>query len=353
MKKYWIVFLLSLTLLTSAFMYNRSKKDADRQNLVALDSFIKDSELVKLTTKDGKDKKPRVLRKLYTKDALDTMPVPSIDSRFLKALESQLVFLRSYNEETYGNLKIEADQLEDVIDIFRNAKSHKQLASALDAYQLCGDGKGNILFTGYYSPIITASKKRDDVYDFPIYISPSLESGKSKNDKDNLKVAYVRNNEDIRTMRTEGLAYLKFSSDERVLVSFDGDFHSVELENSDTKKVFTVFTEREKPKPVGAAKVPLTTDLTIAVDNNYIPLGSVLLAQVPILDEGGNLVRHEYRFVLAQDTGGKIKGASHIDLYMGEGQTGKDRIQYMNKYGKLWLLLPKEKEEKKILAQNL
>lgn len=340
-------------------MYNRSKKEADRQNLVALDSFIRDSELVKLT-KDGKDKKPRVLRKLYTKDLIDTMKLPSIESKFIKALENQLVFLRHQDEETYGNLKIDADQLEDVIDIFRNAKSHKQLSSVLDAYQLCGDGKGNILFTGYYSPIIPASKKRDDTYDYPIYIAPSLEnSNNKKSDNDNLKVVFVRNNDDVKTMRTEGLAYLKFSSDERILVSFDGDFHSVESENSDENKpkkiltTYTVFTERDKHKPVGAAKVPLTTDLTIAVDNNYIPLGSVLLAQVPILDEAGNLIRQEYRFVLAQDTGGKIKGASHIDLYMGEGQTGKDRIQYMNKYGKLWLLLPKEKEEKKVLAQNL
>ncbi len=365
MKKYWIIFLCSLSLLTSAFVYNRSKKDADRQNLVALDSFIRDSDNIK-STQDGKAKRPRILRKLYTKDLIDSMRLPAVESKFIKALQNQVAFLRNFESETYGNLKIEADQLEDVLDIFRSAKSHEQLAAALDAYQICGDGKGNVQFTGYYSPVISASRKRDDTYDFPIYLAPSTEALKYKDsDKNNLKVAFVRNTEDIKAMRTEGLAYLKFSDDDRVLVSFDGDFHSVESEKEELshdlteakpKKVlttYTVFTQREKPKPVGAAKVPLTTDLTVAVDNNYIPLGSVLLAQIPILDDKGNLIRQEYRFVLAQDTGGKIKGAAHVDLYMGEGQTGKDRIQHMNKYGKLWLLLPKEKEEKKILAQNL
>lgn len=315
---------------------------------------------------DGRNKKPKVLRKLYTKDVIDALKFTPIEPKFLKAMENQKVFLRKFEDKTYGDLKIEADKLEEVLDIFRFAKSGEQLMETLDAYQICGDGKGNVKYTGYYSPVISASRKRDDAYNQPIYLSSSTVSSKENNKKGgNLKIAYVRSSEDIRSMRMEGLAYLKFSNDDRILVSFDGDFHSIEsdieeishdLTDDKPKKVlttYTVFTQKEKPKPVGAAKVPLTTDLTIAVDERYIPLGSILLAQVPILDENGNLLRQEYRFVLAQDTGSKIKGTSHVDLYMGEGQKGKDRIHYMNKFGKLWLLLPKEKESTKLVAQNL
>jgi membrane-bound lytic murein transglycosylase A len=328
--------------------------------------LVNNTDDVKIA-KSGKDRKPRVLRKLYTKDLIDTMRLPSINSQLLKALEYQKAFLRQFQDETLGDLKVEADQLEEVFEIFRTAKSSDDLANALDAYQICGDGKGNVKFTGYYSPIISASRKRDDTYNEPIYLAPSTEDiqeNTSKN-KGGLKVAYVKSSEDIKVMRMEGIAYLKFSNDDRILVSFDGDSHSVEsdkveishnLVDEAPKKVFTtysVFTQREKPKPVGAAKVPLTTDLTVAVDPNYIPLGGVLLAKVPILDEEGNLIRQEYRFILAQDTGGRIKGAAHVDLYMGEGQNGKDRIHYMNKYGKIWLLLPKEKKQTKLVAQNL
>ncbi len=366
MKNYWIAFLSSLSLLTSAFVYHQVKKNSDQQNGLALDSLVNDTDDVKIA-RSGKDKKPRVLRKLYTKDLIDTMRLPAVNSKLLKALEYQKVFLKQFQDESLGDLKVDVEQLEEVFEIFRTAKSPEDLADALDAYQICGDGKGNVKFTGYYSPVISASRKRDDIYNEPIYLAPSTEDIQEniKKNKGGLKVAYVRNSEDVKAMRMEGIAYLKFSNDDRILVSFDGYSHSVESEQAEIghdltdeepKKILTtycVFTQRERPKPVGAAKVPLTIDLTVAVDPNYIPLGSVLLAKVPVLDDDGNLIRQEYRFVLAQDTGSKIKGTAHVDLYMGEGQKGKDRIHFMNKYGKIWLLLPKEKKETKLVAQNL
>ena len=155
----------------------------------------------------------------------------------------------------------------------------------------------------------------------------------------------------------------QFPDGEKRLVAFDGDYRKVyeEVDNelgneSEPKKVLARYTsvmstKYEKSKPMGAAKIPLTSDVTVAVDNDYIPLGAVLLAEVPILDEQGNLIRMDLRFVLAQDTGSKIQGTGHVDLYMGEGDGAKNRIKNMNKYGRVWLLLPKEKT--KILAQNL
>ena len=107
---------------------------------------------------------------------------------------------------------------------------------------------------------------------------------------------------------------------------------------------------------MGVSKVPLTSDFTIAVDDNYIPLGSVLLAEIPILSANGSLIRTEMRFVVAQDRGSKIKGVSHVDLYMGEGDDAKERIKNMHKYGHIWLLLPKNAEpaaRNKALAQKL
>ncbi len=360
MKKYWILFSASLTLATASFILYRSTKESDRQPQVALDSLLPNTEIIKVAH-TGKDVKSRVLRKLYTKDRIDTLNLPKIDSKFLKAMENQVVFLKNAHDENFNGLEVEADHLEETLEIFRSSKTPEQLAAALDAYQICGDGKGNVKFTGYYSPIISARRKQDSEYEHPVYLSDE-----SKNN--GLKVVYVRNSEEIRSMRMEGVAYLQFAEGDKQLVAFDGDFHTVEtireesnhdltsLDDSKPQKVkatYTVFTEKDVVKPIGAGKVPLTTDYSIAVDDNYIPLGAILLAQVPILDEKGNLIRQEYRFVLAQDVGGKIKGAGHIDLYMGEGEKAKHRIQNMNKFGKLWLLLPKQKTETKLVAQNL
>ncbi len=362
MKNYWLAFLSSLFLLTTGIIYHQVNKNRQQPTL---DSLVNDIQIVKVA-KNGKDKKQKVLRKLYTKDLIDTMTLPNVSAKFIKAMENQKAFLRHFETETYGDLKVSAGQIEDVLEVFRSSKSAADLSEALEAYQICGDGKGNVKFTGYYSPIVQASHKRNATYNEPIYLAPSTENSAEPTAKikDRLNVVYVKSEEDIKAMRMEGLAYLKFSENDRVLVSFEGGSHNIEsdqeesdhdLTTTEPKKVLTnysVFTQRDKWKPVGAAKVPLVTDLTIAVDEEYIPLGSVLLAKVPILDEAGNLIRHEYRYVLAQDTGSRIRGTAHIDLYMGEGDKGKERIKYMNKYGKIWLLLPKAKETK-LVAQNL
>jgi membrane-bound lytic murein transglycosylase len=156
-------------------------------------------------------------------------------------------------------------------------------------------------------------------------------------------------------MQLEGVAYLQFPDGERRVVAYDGDSRKIES-NDDESGYTSVFTQRDKNRAMGVAKVPLTTDFTVAVDANYIPLGSVLLAEIPILDGNGNLVRSEMRFVVAQDKGSKIKGISHVDLYMGEGDGAKNRIKDMNKYGRMWLLLPKTSEKdkpSKSLAQKM
>ena len=44
---------------------------------------------------------------------------------------------------------------------------------------------------------------------------------------------------------------------------------------------------------VGSGAVPLTAGHSIAVDTNYIPLGSCMLAAVPIIQKN-RVIRHEY-----------------------------------------------------------
>ena len=102
-----------------------------------------------------------------------------------------------------------------------------------------------------------------------------------------------------------------------------------------------VYFNKSKKEPSGAAGVPLTGMVSVAVDKRYIPLGSTLLAAVPILDENDNFIGHEYRIVTAQDVGGAIKGKGRMDFFCGTGEAGKKRSGAMNHYGKVWLLLPK------------
>jgi membrane-bound lytic murein transglycosylase A len=357
MKNYWIAFLTTLLMAVTTVMVRRSKKESDRpQNAIALDSLIPNTET--LAPIIPVQKKKRVLNNIYTKVAIDSLKLPSINAKFLSALDNQMALLKRADDQKIGDLEVEADKMAQVVDIFRKAKSQKELSTALDAYQIKGDDqKGNVRFTGYYSPVISARRKADAVYKYPVYLA------KTSNKDDEMTLAYVRDRNDVKSMCVEGVAYLQFPDGEKRLVAFDGEYRKVyeEVENdvaseSEPKKILARYTsvmstKYEKSKPMGAAKVPLTSDITVAVDEDYIPLGAVLLAEIPILDEKGNLIRMDLRFVLAQDTGSKIQGTGHVDLYMGEGDGAKNRIKNMNKYGRIWMLLPKEKS--KVLAQNL
>ena len=361
MRNYWIAFFTTLTIAVTTVMLTRSKKGTSRQQTdIALDSFIPDYTVLTRSIVPVQKKK-RALNNIYTKVAIDSLKLPSINAKFLTALDNQVALLKKADDQKIGDLEVEADKMTQVVDIFRKAKSQKELTAALDAYQIKGDDqKGNVRFTGYYSPVVSARRKADAVYKYPVYLAKT-------NKDDEMTLAYVRDRQDVRSMCVEGVAYLQFPDGEKRLVSFNGDYRKVyeevdndtdhDLTNNDGgKKVLTHYTsvmstKYEKSRPMGAAKIPLTSDVTVAVDEDYIPLGAVLLAEVPILDEQGNVIRMDLRFVLAQDTGSKIQGTGHVDLYMGEGDSAKNRTKNMNKYGRIWLLLPKEKT--KVLAQNL
>lgn len=47
------------------------------------------------------------------------------------------------------------------------------------------------------------------------------------------------------------------------------------------------------------------------------------------------------RLVLAQDTGGAIRGAIRADLFWGFGAAAGDAAGRMRQQGQMWLLLPK------------
>lgn len=350
MKKYFFYvfsFAVGLTFLAMSFGTDlQPNTNAD----VALNSLIPDLEAVKISQSGKEDKRDRVLRKLYTKSPINLLQLPTIESRLLCALGSQSQLVKqNIGERKYGNITVNSSDLLQVVETLRRLKKSDQLTDWVDAYQICGsDMRGNVRFTGYYSPTIDASYKKTDELSTPVYLAGNQENTYS--------IVYVRNQEDVHRMRLEGYAYLVFGNGRRDLLSYEGNSRTVC--DDDGKKsycpIFSLKTFNDKNKPVGASNhVPLTSDITVAVDEEYIPMGSVLMAEIPVVDERGNLVRKDLRFVLAQDKGSAIRGAGHIDLYMGEGEGAKNRIRNMNKYGKVWLLLPKSTDANSALAQNL
>ncbi len=94
--------------------------------------------------------------------------------------------------------------------------------------------------------------------------------------------------------------------------------------------------------PLGAAGVPLTPGRSLAVDNRFIPLGAPLWLEssAPAATPGAPDERLR-RLVIAQDTGGAIRGPVRGDLYWGAGADAEWVAGHMRSSGRLFLLLPR------------
>ena len=84
--------------------------------------------------------------------------------------------------------------------------------------------------------------------------------------------------------------------------------------------------------PPGALGIPLTPRVSVAADPRFVPLGAPLwLAGTP----GGA------RLVVAQDTGGAIKGANRVDMFWGAGTEARTAAGSMSAAATATLLLPR------------
>jgi len=94
--------------------------------------------------------------------------------------------------------------------------------------------------------------------------------------------------------------------------------------------------------PVGSLGVPLTNEYSLAVDVRTVPLGApVFLATTRPLDD-----TPLNRLMLAQDTGGAIKGAVRADFFWGFGEQAGVQAGRMKQKGQLWVLFVKGTEPK-------
>ena len=90
------------------------------------------------------------------------------------------------------------------------------------------------------------------------------------------------------------------------------------------------------PGPLGALGVPLTARRSIAVDPRFIPLGAPVFLATTLPNSRQPL----NRLMLAQDTGGAIRGAVRADFFWGFGDEAAALAGRMRQSGKVWVLLP-------------
>ena len=109
-----------------------------------------------------------------------------------------------------------------------------------------------------------------------------------------------------------------------------------ELLHSNPSYIFFTVRDSTLPGPLGSLQVPLTAERSVAVDRKYIPLGVPLWLDTTLLKDGPTY----RRLVLAQDTGGAIKGPLRVDVYFGQGTEAERLAGRMREQGRIYVLLP-------------
>jgi membrane-bound lytic murein transglycosylase A len=111
-----------------------------------------------------------------------------------------------------------------------------------------------------------------------------------------------------------------------------------EMLNHNASYVFFRELPSDSPGPLGALGVPLTARRSIAVDPRFVPLG----APVYVATTWPNSTKPLNRLVLAQDTGGAIRGAVRADFFWGFGAEATREAGRMRQPLLMWVLLPKD-----------
>jgi membrane-bound lytic murein transglycosylase A len=338
---------------------------------------------------DGKRTGGQIFKSVFNEWHLSDLQLPAIDGAVVDALEQQYRLLKSFRQrrnQKVGNLQINLEQLERVVLMLREWQYTYpfDLADELQAYQLRGsDSKGNVRYTGYFTPAVKVSSQESEDFRFPIYRKPEnwvgpfpsrqLIDGPKKVLKDRgLEIAYAADLMQVYFMQLQGSGMIQFPNGRQEYLGYDGtnrhpfrslarylQQHEPDFNDALTMQgISTYLNDRPamrdsvlsqnpsytffkplKSRPLGAGNVSLTAGHSIAVDTRYIPLGSVLLAEIPKIGKDGKVVGFEYRYLFAQDTGGQVDGPGHVDLYFGEGEEGAKAASAMHHFGRLFLLL--------------
>ena len=111
-----------------------------------------------------------------------------------------------------------------------------------------------------------------------------------------------------------------------------------DLLNSNPSYVFFKELPAGLSGPPGALGVPITAERSVAIDPKYIPLG----APIFLSTTQPNSTVPLKRLMVAQDTGGAIKGGVRADFFWGAGNQAGAKAGAMKQQGKIWVLLPKE-----------
>ena len=112
-----------------------------------------------------------------------------------------------------------------------------------------------------------------------------------------------------------------------------------EKRRDEYEPIVRFFSEAKgKEGPIGAQGVVLTSGRSLAVDRRYSQLGAPIWLSANFGDEEGKKLQ---RLMVAQDTGGAIKGPIRGDVFWGSGKIAEQLAGIMKAKGSMYVFYPK------------
>lgn len=280
--------------------------------------------------------------KVLVKSDPDTLPYISFDPPMLEAMLEQASYLRRPDVQKKTTSGIVPSEMLRSVELLQGVQllDPHVLLDKFDFYKVqTGLNSDRVRVTGYYTPLIRASRTPTGEFQWPLLKKPAsgipspaaIEAGALAGR--GLELAWLSSKKELKNAQLQGSCLLEFPDGKREHFGFGGSVKGA-------GGVYVFFQEMEEDV-IGAGFFPLTAGYSVAVDPRFIPIGSTLLAELPDLDAAGNLKGYTYRIIFAQDRGGAILTTKRVDLYCGIGQKGLQEARKVNSFGRLWLMLPK------------
>ena len=300
-------------------------------------------------------------------------------------LQYSLDYLQNYRippPVAVNGVTLSNRQLTQTVESLLNWNTEFTPSAMEDSFYLIDLPRGDTSkskFTGYYTPIISAQLHADEEYRYPIYRSPISSQRRLSREQislgalsnQGLEIAWTNDPLGLFYIQIQGSGILELPSGERKSLKFDGSndkaFRSVAmymknqglLDGSPSRKAVKQWIDANpyqmddvlniNPRYIyftldddvikTASGVPIVAGHTVAVDTKHIPFGSVILAEVPIINSFGEKVGNEWRMLFPQDRGNAIKGPGRMDIYTGVGEPARKMANSLTGYGKAYLLL--------------
>ncbi|MFV0576167.1 MAG: murein transglycosylase A [Vibrio sp.] len=282
--------------------------------------------------------------------------------------------MKAKYQNLYAQLSVWAQESGNPEDLAKYGVSVQQQSGA--------DGKGNVLFTGYFSPVIEMRHTPDHLFKYPVYANPKCGSAcptraqiyNGALNGRGLELGYASNQIDPFLMEVQGSGFVHYADNNqldyfayagknnkayvaigRVLIDrgivpkekmsmkaikewADANDPETVREVLEQNPSYVFFDRQQTPDVVGSAGIPLLAMGSVAGDRSIFPMGTPILAEVPLLDADGNWTGvHVLKLLVVLDTGGAVKGG-HLDLYHGMGSRAGIAAGHYRHFGRVWKL---------------